>query len=209
MKTAQNVFSKQHIFSKRHGFIDQRGFTLIEMIGVMAIIAILASVATPKILDAIQSSKISAYLAEAKNIKDAAFNYYKDTGRWPAQYSLNTANQYQNLMVKPASASIKGWNGPYLNARLANEITEGAAQYVFATNSTNYACDINGDGKQDGTFLIYRIDNVSDEIAKKISNIVDHDGDNVSGNNSWLRAGRIKRYAGKAGSILVYCLARV
>lgn len=191
----------------------QSGFTLIEMIGVMAIIAILAAVATPKILDAIDDAKVSAYIQEADALKQAAIKYYKDTGKWPRHIPSNSNKRYHNLMVNDANGSgakIPGWDGPYLDRELTHQITKGAYQDVLATNNANYACDLDGDGKKDGTFLVYRADSIPDAIAKKISNIIDHDGDTTKGKKRWKAAGKVKRYgsASNSTSILLYCLVK-
>ena len=58
-----------------------------EMIGVMAVIAILAAAATPKIFEAIEDAKISAYFQMIKEIELATAKFYKDTGRYPRHYA--------------------------------------------------------------------------------------------------------------------------
>ena len=189
----------------------QSGFTLMEMIGVMAVIAILAAVATPKIFDAIEDAQVSAYVGEANQLKTAAARYFKDTGQWPRHIPTHADSQYHNLMVNDADgngAPILGWDGPYLDKELTNQITKGGYQDVIYTNSTNYSCDVDGDGNRDGFFLVYRADSISDEMAKKISNIIDGDGTVTTGNKSWKAAGKVKRYGTNSDStsILLYCL---
>ncbi len=44
----------------------QQGFTLIEMIGVLAVIAILAALVLPKVFDVMGESKVSALVAAVK-----------------------------------------------------------------------------------------------------------------------------------------------
>jgi len=187
------------------------GFTLMEMIGVMAVIAILAAVATPKIFDAIEDAQVSAYVGEANQLKTAVARYFKDTGKWPRHIPSNADSRYHNLMVNDADgngAPILGWDGPYLDKELTNQITKGGYQDVIYTNSTNYNCDIDGDGNRDGFFLVYRADSISDDMAKKISNIIDGDGTVTTGNKSWKAAGKVKRYGANSdhASILLYCL---
>ncbi|MEM7233820.1 MAG: prepilin-type N-terminal cleavage/methylation domain-containing protein, partial [Planctomycetota bacterium] len=63
----------------------QKGFTLMEMIGVVAVIAILAAMATPMIFDAILDARVSAVLQQARTLETAAARYYTDTGQWPRQ----------------------------------------------------------------------------------------------------------------------------
>lgn len=194
-------------------FRAQQGFTLIEMIGVMAVIAILAAAATPKIFEAIEDAKVTAYMQEVQTIKQAVTRFYKDTGRWPTEIPSSNTNYYHQLMVNEGNSSgdpIRGWNGPYLDRDIANQITNGEYQYIHNSSDANYICDINGDGTSDGSFLVYRSDGVSDSVAKKISEIVDKDSSVTSGNNRWQASGYVKRYGSNSdhASILVHCLAK-
>ncbi len=193
---------------------QQTGFTLMEMIGVMSVIAILAAVATPRIFDAIEDAKANAFVQEANIIKVAAAEYYKDTGRWPRHTPSSKNSRYRNLLVNDLNGNgkpIPGWDGAYLDRELVNQVQAGAFQEVRTTNNKNWACDLDGDGTRDGTFLIYRADGISDTIAKKISKIVDKDGDYESGSKRWQAAGKIKRYGSSSNStsILLYCLTQV
>lgn len=189
------------------------GFTLMEMIGVMAVIAILAAVASPKIFEAIEDAKVSAYLQEANGIKVAAARHYKDTGLWPRHVPSHADSRYHSLLVNDTNGSgtaQAGWDGPYLEKELTHHLVAGAYQDVIYTSDANYVCDIDGDGNTDGSFLVYRTDTISDELAKKISDAIDGDGDVTSGDKRWQNAGRIKRYGSSSdhAHILIYCLAQ-
>lgn len=59
------------------------GFTLIEIIVVVAVIALLASVITPLIVKHLEDSKISRTVSDLKMIGAAFADFYKDNGRWP------------------------------------------------------------------------------------------------------------------------------
>lgn len=54
---------------------DKKGFTLIELLAVIVILAIIALIAAPKILDAIDSSRISAQILNNKAVVKAASTY--------------------------------------------------------------------------------------------------------------------------------------
>src|SRR5215470_4071244 len=57
-------------------------FTLIEMIGVLAVIAILASLLIPKILNAINDSKINNAVLSYNTMKTAVMEHYGKYGKF-------------------------------------------------------------------------------------------------------------------------------
>lgn len=60
--------------------IRRMGFTLIEMIGVLAIIAILVAAVAPRIFEAIGDSKITSASTSIKTLQSATAKYYADVG---------------------------------------------------------------------------------------------------------------------------------
>lgn len=58
-------------------------FTLIEMIGVLAIIGILASVVSPKVIEAIRDAKVTGVIANLAAAKTAAATYYGRYNSYP------------------------------------------------------------------------------------------------------------------------------
>lgn len=65
--------------SPRHP-ASRLGFTLIEMIGVLAIIAILVAAVAPRIFDAISDSKITSATSMVKSLQSSVAKYYSDVG---------------------------------------------------------------------------------------------------------------------------------
>ena len=59
------------------------GFTLIEIIVVIAVIAILVSVLTPMMVKYLEDSKISRAVSDVKIIGAAIADFYKDNATWP------------------------------------------------------------------------------------------------------------------------------
>lgn len=62
---------------------SSKGFSLIEMIGVLAIIGILASVVAPKVFDAIRDGKITAAVSVLQTIKSSCTDYARKYNVFP------------------------------------------------------------------------------------------------------------------------------
>lgn len=95
-------------------FREEKGFTLVELITVVAIIAILGAVVAPNIIKAIEGSRVVAAISDVKIIKNAALAYYADTGQWPRSPE-NGSNSDLGFLVDP-DPGVNGWNGPYLES---------------------------------------------------------------------------------------------
>jgi prepilin-type N-terminal cleavage/methylation domain-containing protein len=66
--------------TERVGNHHNKGFTLIEMIGVLAVIAILAAVLIPKVFEAISSARINNAAMSCQTMKTALVDHYAKYG---------------------------------------------------------------------------------------------------------------------------------
>ncbi len=79
----------------------QRGFTLIELMIVIAIIAILAAIAIPAYQDYVIRSQVSEGLSLAEGAKTAVWDYVSNNGRMPSN------NESAGLPATPESIAGK------------------------------------------------------------------------------------------------------
>lgn len=87
-----------------------RGFTLIEMLVVITVIAILASLVTPMVFRNVGDAKVSAGRAQVEVLGLALDAYRLDTDYYPS-----TAQGLEALRRQPAGApAARNWRGPYL-----------------------------------------------------------------------------------------------
>jgi len=97
--------------SRRRRARDDAGFTLIELMIVMAIIALLAAFVGPRFLGKKEQAEVQAARAQIEMFGTALDAYRLDVGRYPT-----TEEGLDALIRKPASADR--WDGPYLRKEL-------------------------------------------------------------------------------------------
>ncbi len=119
------------MIKKRKRFNDNRGFTLVELLIVMAIVAILAGVAIPTYGKYIRRSQA---ISQVSSLKDALKALAIDTNNWPAgmepfvcpknlipsqnggEYLDLTADDIGIFNNNGSVFTLPDWQGPYLPA---------------------------------------------------------------------------------------------
>jgi prepilin-type N-terminal cleavage/methylation domain-containing protein len=84
------------------------GFTLIEMVVVLAVVAILAAILTPTIAKNINDAKIARANNEVQVIAAAIGSFYKDLGRWPTSNGADFTDTIQLLYSTGDTPAIQG-----------------------------------------------------------------------------------------------------
>jgi general secretion pathway protein G len=88
----------------------QAGWTLIELVIVMAIITVLASLATVGARNAVMLAREATLKEDLFRMRDAIDQYYADKGKYPADLQALVTDQYmREVPVDPISQSRDTW----------------------------------------------------------------------------------------------------
>lgn len=87
-----------------------RGFTLIELIVVMAIIALLMTIAVPRYFRHLDHAKEVALRESLNVMRDAIDKFHGDTGKYPDTLDDLVRKRYlRNVPVDPLTESSESW----------------------------------------------------------------------------------------------------
>ena len=89
---------------------NRGGWTLIELVIVMAIIAVLASLATVGARNAVFLAREATLREDLFRMRDAIDQYYADKGKYPADLQALVTDQYmREVPIDPISRSRDTW----------------------------------------------------------------------------------------------------
>jgi general secretion pathway protein G len=115
-----------------------RGFTLVELLVVLIILGLVASIAGPNVMKYLGSSKAKTAKLQLKEIESSLELFFLDTGAYPS----STAGL--NALIKNDD-SIVGWNGPYFKMPLLPDDPWGNS-YVYQIPGEHIAFDLSSLG---------------------------------------------------------------
>jgi general secretion pathway protein G len=88
----------------------RRGFTLIEVLAVMAIVAVLLTLALPRLLGQVEASKDSVLRENLRTTRQVIAQFYGDQGRYPESLDELVERKYlQSLPFDPVTESNSTW----------------------------------------------------------------------------------------------------
>jgi general secretion pathway protein G len=87
-----------------------RGFTLLELMVVLLILTLLATIAAPRVTQYLRKAKAQTAKIQVDALSAAVDSFHLDTGRFPT-----SDEGLKALMDRPADTAT--WDGPYLKKR--------------------------------------------------------------------------------------------
>ena len=122
------------------------GFTLLELLITLAILAFIATLVAPRIVQYLDSSKVRTARIQIESLKSALDLYRIDVGRYP------DGDDGLGGLIQ-STASISNWNGPYLDSAEVLRDPWGN-EYIYESPGQTPPFDIisyGADGKEGGS----------------------------------------------------------
>jgi general secretion pathway protein G len=105
MKKTKNNFKKKTT-------TNELGYSLLEVLIVLAIMGLLATLVAPRLFTQLDKSKITTAKAQTEAIRLALDSFRLDVGRYP------TMNEGLKVLTDPPKDNDERWFGPYLDGDL-------------------------------------------------------------------------------------------
>jgi general secretion pathway protein G len=120
------------------------GFTLLELLVVMVIIGLLASIVAPQYFSQVGKSSAKVARAQIEAFGQALDQYRLDTGRYPTSEQGLAA-------LRTAPAGVRNWQGPYLKRDVPADPWGQSYQYKAPGQHAEYdLISLGSDGQPGG-----------------------------------------------------------
>ena len=141
------------LHSSRRHLVDDRGFTFIEIMVVVAILAILAALVVPRIMGRTDDAKRTAAKVQIRNIEGALQLYKLDNGVYPTtEQGLKALVEKPSVGVVPKKWKLGGylpklpddpWGNPY---KFISPVQRGDIKIDYEITSLGTDGEVGGEG---------------------------------------------------------------
>jgi general secretion pathway protein G len=142
-----NYIRREVSRGRSRGYLRARGFTLLEIMIVVIIIGLLASVVVLNMVPNVDKAKVTKAKEDVQSLELALKEFYLDNSKYPTnEQGLNA------LITQPTDPTIKNWKpGGYIE-RISKDPWQNDYQYVYpGTHGKAYdLCSLGADGEPGG-----------------------------------------------------------
>ena len=165
---------------------SQKGFTLLEVVVVVAILAILVGLVLPNFSGIIGNARTTMVQGQLEKAREASFFFHADTGTWPDEYSDNGGDGYRQLTngKETGGSLVTNWDGPYFERPFLSNGWGGVTRIMLDDASgrahlNGYDFDISGTATPGSDCYLY-FSKVPRKVCKTIDKKLDGTTDNYN-----------------------------
>jgi general secretion pathway protein G len=142
-----NYIRREVSRGRSRGYLRARGFTLLEIMIVVIIIGLLASVVVLNMVPNVDKAKVTKAKEDVQSLELALKEFYLDNSKYPTNdQGLNA------LITQPTDPTIKNWKAGGYIERISKDPWGNAYQYVYpgAHGKAYDLCSLGADGEPGG-----------------------------------------------------------
>lgn len=162
--------------------IARAGFTVLELVVVLAILAVLSAVIAPQVISRLSQGEAAAISSSIVTVRDAILTFRGEVGRYPStlvDLASEPASANDSCGNSIPSTRLSYWAGPYLGQNVTSAgipVATGRVQAALQRSPAGYSAI--------GELLI-QVTDVDRAAADEIEAAYDGDANFSAGNVRW------------------------